>query len=233
MSKSYVVFDLETTGLDYREEQIIEIGAVKFDEALSEIGTFHKMVALEADRELPEFITNLTGITSDDLTDGVDEQEALFELKEFIGDSIVVAQNAPFDLSFVSRGGIYPEVFLCTRAVSKYLEMEKSASLKDVTNRKGISLEGHHRALNDVYATAEILETQLSELSSYEFDPHNVIMSEPKRPLRFTPRHAKIRTVYDLTLSSQEIAMIAQYLPQNSELQKRVADVCNRPKGDD
>ncbi|MGG4386434.1 3'-5' exonuclease, partial [Priestia megaterium] len=134
---TYVVLDLETTGLDYTKEQITEIGAIKIDENYNEIDRFHTMVSLEEGRELSEFITKLTGITEKDLEGYPPENICLMELDEFIGDSIVVAQNAPFDLSFISRGGIEPEKFICTRALVRYVEPELSASLKDVTKRNG------------------------------------------------------------------------------------------------
>ncbi|MCO0597415.1 3'-5' exonuclease [Peribacillus butanolivorans] len=191
MTDGYIVLDLETTGLDYKTEQITEIGAIKLDTEFKEIGRFHTMVSLEEGRKLPEFITKLTGITTEDLVGKPSEQEALKSLAEFIGDSkIVVAQNAPFDLSFISRGGIEPEYFACTRALVRQIEPELSPSLKDVTARNGIVLNGHHRALNDVEATIEVFKLYVHK--EHQVMYFNVVIDAPERPLTFIPKNARV-----------------------------------------
>jgi DNA polymerase III subunit epsilon len=223
--KTYVVIDLETTGLDYKTEQITEIGAIKIDSEFNEIDRFHTMVALEEGRELSDFISKLTGITAKDLVGAPHELDALFQLSEFIGDAIVVAQNAPFDLSFISRGGIKPEKFLCTRAMVRFLEPELSASLKDVCKRRGINLNGHHRALNDVEATIEVLKSYRKEAAPY--DLLNVVIDAPDRPLKFVPKGAKRHLVYHVALTPLEIIEISRSLP-DGELKSRLEGASNR-----
>jgi len=225
MNTSYVVLDLETTGLDYKTEQITEIGAIKIDENFKEIDRFHTMVSLEEGRELPEFITKLTGITAEDLIGQPTESVALADLAEFIGDSIVVAQNAPFDLSFISRGAIEPKLFVCTRALVRYVEPELSASLKDVTARNGISLEGHHRALNDVEATIEVFKRYMKGV--HYLGILNLVLDEPSRPLRFVPKGAKVRKVTYVAFDEWELAQITAALPP-AKLRDRIIDVQSR-----
>lgn len=232
MGNTYVFLDLETTGLDYQTEQITEIGAIKVDDNLDEIDRFHTMVALEEGRKLPEFITKLTGITADDLIGAPSEADALEELAHFIGDSIVVAQNAPFDLSFISRGGIYPESFICTRALVRYVEPELSASLKDVCKRSGIGLTGHHRSLNDVEATIEVFR-KYRELADNSYPLYNVVLDEPSRPLTFTPRFALVRKVGYVALDLTELEDIAKSARQGSDFARRIYHVIKRLKGDD
>jgi DNA polymerase III subunit epsilon len=219
---TYVVLDLETTGLDYTKEQITEIGAIKIDENYNEIDRFHTMVSLEEGRELSEFITKLTGITEKDLIDQPTERTALADLKYFIGDSVVVAQNAPFDLSFISRGGIKPRKFICTRALVRYVEPELSASLKDVTKRNNISLEGHHRALNDVAAIIEVLKLYKGKLQAYSY---NTVLDEPSRPLKFTPENALVRKVNYIALDNEELEYMIKNLPENATFRKRLEQV--------
>jgi DNA polymerase III subunit epsilon len=223
--KTYVVLDLETTGLDYKTEQITEIGAIKIDSEFNEIDRFHTMVELDEGRELPEFITKLTGITANDLEGAPCELDALFSLSEFIGDSVVVAQNAPFDLSFIGRGGIYPKDFLCTRTLVRFLEPELSPSLKDVCKRRGISLDGHHRALNDVEATIEVLKKYRNESAPY--DLINVVIDAPDRPLKLVPKGAKRRFVYHVALTPLEIIEISRALPAG-DLKDRLSGASNR-----
>jgi DNA polymerase-3 subunit epsilon len=225
--KSYVVLDLETTGLDYRTEQITEIGAIKIDDDFNEIDRFHTMVALHDGNELSEFITNLTGITPEDLVGQPSESDALEDLKEFIGDSIVVAQNAPFDLSFLWNGGIQPKQFLCTRSLVRYVEPELSASLKDVTERNGIELNGHHRALNDVKATIEVMKLYLAKIDEDVYDPFNIVIDEPNRPLNFGPRYSAVRKLAYVALDMFELDCIERgEIP--AYLRKRIAEVNNR-----
>ncbi|MEI2356091.1 3'-5' exonuclease [Mesobacillus zeae] len=229
--KSYVVLDLETTGLDYTKEQITEIGAIKIDSEFNEIKRFHTMVALAPGKEIPEFITKLTGITAEHLEGAPTEQCSLELLEEFIGDSVVVAQNAPFDLSFISRGGIEPKSFICTRALARFVEPELSASLKDVAARNGIQLNGHHRALNDVEATIKVLKlyTKKAERCCYQ----NTVIDEPSRPLKFTPKNAIIRTVGYVALDIEELKHIISKLHTDNVLRLSLEGVVRRLKGAD
>ncbi|MCY7439400.1 PolC-type DNA polymerase III [Bacillus altitudinis] len=231
--QTYVVLDLETTGLDHKKDQIIEIGAIKIQQggrvfASTEVSRFHTMVALEEGRDLPEFITKLTGITEEDLEDAPEEWDALDDLKNFIGDAVVVAQNAPFDLSFISRGGIEPELFYCTRAMARFVEPELSASLKDVTKRNGISLDGHHRALNDVEATIEVFRRYLPEVKDEYNGFMNVVMEAPDRPLKFVPKHALIREVQMVALSKPDLLRIYQALRDNEEMSLKIGSIIER-----
>lgn len=228
MGLTYVVLDLETTGLDYKTEQIIEIGAIKIDAYYNEIDRFHTMVALEGGRELSEFITNLTGITAEDLIGAPSEAEAMKQLAEFIGGSVVVAQNAPFDLSFISRGGIEPRDFICTRALARYIEPELSASLKDVTKRNSIELDGHHRALNDVEATIAVLKTYLAMVDFDKYDPYNVVIDEASRPLNFVPKNAIVREIVNVALSYEELLRIFRELPKGEEITSKIGSIIYR-----
>lgn len=228
---TYVFLDLETTGLDYTSEQIIEIGAIKTDNALNQLEQFHTMVALQPGLELPEFITKLTGITQEDLVgpNVLDEKTALNRLAEFIEDAVIVAQNAPFDLSFISRGAIEPGRFICTRNLVRYSEPDLSASLKDVCARNGIELEGHHRSLNDVLATIEVFRKyRRPSDSSYM----NVVMESPDRPLNFVPVNAKVRNCAMLSLSREDLLFLLNHdIVRHSTLGVKLDEAVNRLNG--
>ena len=191
--KTYTIIDFETTGLDYEKDQVIEIAAVKIDENFKEIGRFHTMVRLNEGNELPEFIKELTGIKEDDLIAGMDEQQALSTLSMFIDDSTIIAQNAPFDLSFMSRSNL-PESssFICTRALTKLVEPNENPSLKPTCERHGIKLEGHHRGMNDVLATIEVFKLMKNKADELGIEYRNVVIDSPERPLRFIPKNAKV-----------------------------------------
>jgi DNA polymerase III alpha subunit (gram-positive type) len=188
----YIVFDFETTGLDYKEEQVIEIASAKLDENLEPIETFHTMVALDEGRTLPQFIRQLTGITAEDLEGKTPEPEAMQQLKEFIGDSIVVAQFASFDLSFLSKV-LVPEKFICTRSMARLLRPEEYASLSNLIKIYGIENLDPHRAYADVEATIEVFNRQKKECDEKGIEYMNVLIDSNERPLKYVPENAVVQ----------------------------------------
>ena len=96
MPKNYLVLDFETTGLDYKTEQVIEVGAIKYDEDFNEVGMFHTYVKLYVKHGLSDFIKDLTGITEEKLEYGMNEGDAMHTIATMIDEeTIVVAQFAP------------------------------------------------------------------------------------------------------------------------------------------
>lgn len=95
----YIVFDIETTGLDLDKDEIIEIAAIRVIQG-SEVDRFHLLVRPK--QRLSRKIVDLTGITDDLLeSQGVDLETAMNEFVSYVGDDIVVAHNAPFDSEFM------------------------------------------------------------------------------------------------------------------------------------
>ncbi|MBA4542920.1 3'-5' exonuclease [Thermoactinomyces daqus] len=191
-TKTYVVYDVETTGLDYKSDQVIEIAAVKLDKRLNEIGKFHTLVALNDGITLSDHIKEITGINEVDLKSGMLEQLALQCLDGFIGDSIVVAHNAQFDLGFLSRyhKHIPVERFICTRSMAILADPEGKASLGNLVERYGIEHGRLHQAMNDVEAEVElfrILKEELRKKGLHEKDYTNLIVASPERPIYYVP----------------------------------------------
>jgi DNA polymerase III subunit epsilon len=184
MKTTYTVIDFETTGLNYKTEEVIEIAAVKLDEKFNEVGSFHTFVKIY--RDLPEFITKLTGITDDDLEDGMFHLDAFKVLKSFIGDSIVVAQYAPFDLAFLSKYGIKPRTYICTKSLTSQAEPHESSSLGPTCERLGIELTNAHRALDDARATGKVLSYRMSQGLRRV---NNTLVVTEGRPLNFIPNN--------------------------------------------
>ncbi len=160
----FVVFDLETTGLDPYSERITEIGAVRL-EGGHVVDTFNTFV--NPGRPIPANIVILTGITDDMVRDAPGEAEALRQFQAFAGDTLLAAHNASFDMSFVrSRGAAcglnFPNPVLDTLALSRALFPEMRRHRLDTMAKKlGVTLEGHHRAVNDAEATGTILQRLL------------------------------------------------------------------------
>ncbi|WP_079516562.1 3'-5' exonuclease [Rossellomorea marisflavi] len=184
----YVVLDFETTGLDYKRDQVTEIGAIRLDDQLREVGSFHTFVKLMPGNVLSEY----TDITQDMVDAGVTEIQGMSQLEQFIGRATVVAQWAPFDLAFLSRHGIEPHRFICTKSLTSQAEPEESSSLGPTCERHGISLVNAHRALDDARATGQVLAHWLT--SGKELDSDNSLVVSPGRPLNFIPRSTK--TIY-------------------------------------
>lgn len=96
--ENFVVFDLETTGLNPEYNEIIEIGAIRFvNDVPTEI--FHTLV--KPKKKITEKITSITGITNEMLSDAKAIDEIIPFFIDFIGENVLVAHNASFDVSFI------------------------------------------------------------------------------------------------------------------------------------
>ena len=156
----YVVFDIETTGFSSQNDKIIEIGAVKIKEG-NIIDRFSKFV--NPGIPIPANIVELTRITDEVVRNEENIEVVLKDFITFIGDSVLVAHNASFDISFIRKNAsdlniTFENSILDTLELSRYLYPElKRYKLNVVAKHLGISLENHHRAVDDAEATAEIL----------------------------------------------------------------------------
>lgn len=158
---SFVVFDLETTGAKAPPCRITEIGAYRI--ANGEIkDEFSSLVNPET--PIPTFITELTGISDEMVADAPRFGEVSDEFLQFIGDSVLVAHNAPFDLGFLNHevGRLFEDCrvanpALCTVQLSRRLLPDiENHKLKTVAGHYSIDLVNHHRASDDARATAHI-----------------------------------------------------------------------------
>ena len=100
LSQSFVVFDIETTGFSSTNDKITEIGAVKI-ENYKVVDRFSELINPEAD--ISYKIQELTGITNDMVKDKPTIEEVLPRFLEFVGDSVLVAHNADFDMGFIAQ----------------------------------------------------------------------------------------------------------------------------------
>ena len=100
LSQTFVVFDIETTGFSNTNDKITEIGAVKI-ENFKVVDKFSELI--NPQKDISYKIQELTGITNDMVKDKPTIDEVLPKFIEFIGDSVLVAHNAEFDMSFISE----------------------------------------------------------------------------------------------------------------------------------
>lgn len=157
-SKEYVVFDLETTGLDVMSNGITEIGAVKIKNGKI-VEQFTTLI--KPDYLITEDNIAITGITPEMVKDSPKISAVLPDFMKFIEGSVLVAQNASFDMKFLKRfaGAEEYEVknkVLDTMELARtYLPELRHNDLKTLADKFGIVFR-HHRALSDAYATAEV-----------------------------------------------------------------------------
>ena len=157
--QTFIVFDIETTGLSPKKNQITEIGAVKIEKG-EIVDRFNSLVNPEC--PIPLKITELTGITDVMVKDAPKINEIIPMFLDFCGKGVLVAHNAKFDVSFIRNkakklGMEIDNTIIDTLAFSRMCVPKlKKHRLNDLAKHFHVSLENHHRAVDDAEATAEI-----------------------------------------------------------------------------
>ena len=181
----WVIIDLETTGLSAQRDKIIEIGAVRLCEN-GERKTFQTLI--DPGVSLTENIVNITGINDDMLIGQPYIEEVVPDLLDFTADAVLIAHNAPFDSAFLEPYlGVYKEEWLDTIVLCKMaFPMLESYSLVNLTEYFDISVSGHHRALADALATAELfllIEKSLETTDKGILAAWEHLLAERRKPL--------------------------------------------------
>ncbi len=158
---NYVVFDLETTGLNSAVNAIVEIGAVKVINN-KVCDKFSHLV--NPKQYIPGYLSSKIHITNDMVTGKPDIQKILPKFLDYIGDLPLIAHNAPFDMGFMLKAcrdngyefnnGVIDTLYLSR----KYLKECKKHNLAYLTDYFNIALTNAHRAYYDAKATQEIYE---------------------------------------------------------------------------
>ena len=204
LSDTYVVFDLETTGLSPNAHKIIEIGAVKVTDGKI-VDRFSKFVNPKV--PLPFAIEELTKIRDDMLVNEPEIDQILPAFMEFCKGSILVAHNADFDMGFIRKNcddlGL-PCAFTVVDTVSlaRYLLPNLNRfKLDTVAKELHISLKNHHRAVEDAECTAEIFVkfvTMLTDRGIYDLDALNAQgRATPQQIMKMPTYHAIILATND------------------------------------
>ncbi|MEG1844270.1 MAG: PolC-type DNA polymerase III [Clostridia bacterium] len=162
---TFVVLDVETTGLNPRTDTILEFGAVKLVDG-HEVASFSQLI--NPGRPIPEKITEITGIC-DAMVQGMPPMaEVIGAFHAFCEGAVLCAHNASFDWGFISRAFEQAHLphehpVLDTLALSRnLLKGQKSHKLGAICKTLGISLKNAHRAVHDARATAQALTIMLS-----------------------------------------------------------------------
>ncbi|MCP4524001.1 MAG: DEAD/DEAH box helicase [Candidatus Gracilibacteria bacterium] len=163
-------FDLETTGLDKKQNKIIEIALVKFDEkTFTIVDTYSTFINPET--KIPDLISNLTSIYDSDVENAPKIGEVKQEVLDFIGNAPLLGHNVFFDRDFFIQNGIdiSKNILLDTFFLANFLRRyEKSLNLEMLCKSYGIGFSGAHRALNDVHATISLFEKLMKTFHELE-----------------------------------------------------------------
>lgn len=161
---TYVVFDTETTGFDWRTDALIEIGAVRVENGqVREDQTFSSLIALEPGRRVPEVVRRITGLSEQELWRAPKVQDVLSRFMAFSSDAVLVAHHAGHDVNFLNvplnqfYGIELPRRVVDTAQVARRLWPDTGeATLDYLIERMAIPPLTRHRALNDALLTARI-----------------------------------------------------------------------------
>ena len=161
LTDSYVALDIETTGLDPRGCEIIELAAIRIQDSKI-VESFSELV--RPDSEVSGFITRLTGISNDMLADAPNICEALPRFLEFVGDNVILGHNICFDIGFICdkaarQGRHFNNDYIDTMRISRRLFPEhRTHKLDDLISRFNLKARNEHRALGDTLLTARCYE---------------------------------------------------------------------------
>lgn len=193
---TYVVFDVETTGLSAVYDTIIELAGVKIQDG-EVIDRFESFA--NPHHPLSQTTTDLTGITDDMVKDAPEVDHVLKDFHVWMDDSILVAHNASFDIGFLNQGFTKISYAKITNPVIDTLELArflipelKNHRLNTLCKHLDIELTQHHRAIYDAEATGYLHWKLVQKLLEQEIINHNQLnnhMGEGNAYQRSRPHH--------------------------------------------
>lgn len=179
MLKSYIAFDVETTGLNPARDEVIEIGALKVREGkVAE----RFMEFIRPSCPISPFVTDLTGITDTMVSGARSRGEVMRDFLAFCEDDVLIGHNISFDYSFIKTGAAaegmaFEKTGIDTLKIARQtLPDLKSKSLESLCGYYGIQNLSAHRAYHDALATAKLYQT----LAHY-FEPDSPNLFVPCR----------------------------------------------------
>ena len=209
----FLLFDTETTGLDFKRDEIIEFSAALLEKKDGQIvmtRQYDNLVALTPGNTVPELITNLTGISTQDILErGVAKAQVCADIAEMMeGNTLLLAYNAHFDLSFLFylllRDG--DPMILKGKDKLDLLTVYKDRreyphKLLNAIDAYGLSgkVVNSHRAIDDVIATVAVMEAMVAEKDDLEcyvnlfgYNPKYGIDGKPIGSVTYRPQSFKI-----------------------------------------
>lgn len=162
MLKSYLAFDVETTGLSPETDEIIEIGALKVRDGK----VYDRFICFVKPSEpVPERITQITGITNEMLRDAAEKETVIPAFLKFCGDEVLIGHNLPFDYGFVKNqaklfGLPFEKQGIDTLKIARCVHKGRQSNrLEALCEKYSIENSSAHRAYHDALATAKLYQT--------------------------------------------------------------------------
>ena len=195
----YCVLDLETTGLSFRTEKITEVGIIKIrnGEVIDEFECF-----VNPEKPIPQEVVEVTHITDDMVKDAETIDKVIPKIIDFIGDSVLVAHNADFDIGFLKHnfaeyGYSLDNTYIDTLRLAKVIFPDmKRYKLGLIADKLDIVVEVAHRALDDVKTLVAVFNVMIQKLKENGAktvdDIDNVIQGDPEAYKKLPSYHAII-----------------------------------------
>lgn len=188
MMTSYVCFDLETTGLSWERDEIIEIGAVKVTEG-KVTGRFSRF--LKPSAPIPDKVRQITGIDDGMVADALPTDQVIFDFIAFTEDQPVLGHNLLFDYRFMKRYAAkyymkFEKMGIDTLKIARMAHKDlPSRSLESLCAHYGVVNPAAHRAYHDALATAKVYQNMkhyFVEVYPKAFEP--VFLDTGKKKIR-------------------------------------------------
>lgn len=183
---TYIALDIETTGFDSENDQVIEIAAIQFkDEKI--INTFNTLI--NPGIHIPSIITHITGIKDEDTGNAPTLDEVKEDLVKFLGSYPIIGHNIDFDINFLRQKGLpLKNTLFDTLQLSTILLPDlPSYSLDTLTLLLNIEHTQKHRALSDTIASQKLfllLENKINEIDGETYKEIEEIIKKSTWPLK-------------------------------------------------
>ncbi len=213
LNDSFVVFDIETTGFSARYDGITEIGAIKVQDGAI-VDRYSQLVNPE--KKIPARVIELTGINDEMVANKPVIKDIIGDFLAFCGDCPVVAHNAAFDVSFIKEkakliGVDYAPTVLDTLKMARMLLTDlKRFGLNRIAKYLGVTLNNHHRAVDDAMATAKIFNIFVEQLAAKGVHTLEALAEYGKTALTY--KHFNIYHVSILAINQEGLKALYQII---------------------
>jgi len=213
-----IAFDLETTGIDSKKDEIIDLAVLRAERSGGggySMTEFDVFIKLSPGRTLPPFISNLTGITEQLLADeGISKEAACGKLEEVLScpNPLFIAYNAQFDLCFLyyflhrlGRAGALRGIKMLDALTVYKDRRDYPHKLSDAVDAYSLATQNTHRAIDDARATLELIramEAEQDDLDRYVnlfgYNPKYGVSGPRISSVNYAPQgYGRIKKLYE------------------------------------